>query len=142
MNFDVSYPASDFYQVAVVAHSDNGSCIWWQVRHFSGNPPVAAGEARAALEGVFMAREHGWTEIELEGDCAQVTLAIRDQVTDSFLPFGSLVEAILQASSSFMFFCVFMLSVHVIDSLMLLLIYHCYLRMFWKLLLYPPVWLQ
>lgn len=59
VNFDVDYVAESHYQIAVVARSEEGTCLWWRVRRLTGQPPAVVGEARAALEGVMLAMERG-----------------------------------------------------------------------------------
>lgn len=65
---------------------------------------VAAGEARAALEALVMARERGWMEVELEGDSLQAITTIWDRTIDPFLPFGAILDNIILMSRSFQFF--------------------------------------
>lgn len=45
----------DHYQIASVARDNNGKCVWWSAQWLFDRPSSAAGEARAALEGIRMA---------------------------------------------------------------------------------------
>lgn len=86
----------DYYQVAIVARDDRGECLWWRVRKLAGQPVAVVGEASAALEGVLLVMEKGWTDWDVKGDCAQVMTAIQQVHDDVYLPFGSLLVAILR----------------------------------------------
>lgn len=62
------------------------------------------GEARAVLEGVKLAREKGWQEVELEGDSLQLMVELGKGMVDQFFPYGSLVASIIEHSRTFNFF--------------------------------------
>lgn len=55
INVDVGFIEPRFFQVIAVARNFGGHCLGWQVRRICGNPPPAASEARALLEGMRMA---------------------------------------------------------------------------------------
>lgn len=65
VNFDAGFLSSDSFQVAVVAHDEEGHCLGWSVRKLPGTlSPVVA---------------EGWSHIQLEGDCMQVINAFNDR---------------------------------------------------------------
>lgn len=101
VNFDVGFVGPSSYQIAVVARGADGTCLWWRVRKLTGQPPAVVGEARAALEGIILARSNGWREIILEGDCAQILAAMQAGVEDQFQAFGALLKVILLQARDF-----------------------------------------
>lgn len=104
INFDVGFFEPDRYQVAMVARDAAGTCVWWRVRRYTGQPSSVVGEAIAALEGVRVACEKGWMAITLEGDNAQVVHAIQKRDDCSLLPFGDFISSLFSLSSFFAIF--------------------------------------
>lgn len=95
VNFDVGFFEDNRYQIAVVARNGGGGVLWWQVRRFWGAPPVVVGEARAALEGLRLAKEKGWGDIVIEGDNSEVISALQNRVDDPKLVYGALISSCL-----------------------------------------------
>lgn len=71
------------------------------MRRLTAQPSSTVEEARAALEGVKMAAEKGWTEIVLEGDNSRIVSAIQNREHDTLLPYGALISVLLSISISF-----------------------------------------
>lgn len=79
VNFDAGFLSSDSFQVAVVAHDEEGHCLGWSVRKLPGTLSPVVAEASAARHAILMAIEKGWSHIQLEGDCMQVINAFNDR---------------------------------------------------------------
>lgn len=96
INFDVGFINETTYQVAAIARKGDGGCVGWRVRRFTGQPPAVVREARAALECVLLARERGWENVVVEGDCSEILSAIQNLLEDSFLSYGATIKHLLQ----------------------------------------------
>lgn len=72
-----------------------GECLWWRVRRFVGQPPTAMSEARGIVEGIELAREKGWQDIEVEGDSLAVIEELRKGRIDPYSVYSSIGERIL-----------------------------------------------
>lgn len=59
LNCDVGFIHPESYQVAVVARTENGSCVGWRTSRYVGQPIAVVGEARAFLEGLRFAQMKG-----------------------------------------------------------------------------------
>lgn len=68
-----------------------------------GRPSSAAGEARAALEGIRLAMHQQWTAIKLEGDSLRILSALQNPEDRTHLQFGALLEEIISLLESFIF---------------------------------------
>lgn len=95
INFDVGFFEDYYFQVAAVARDLEGRYVWWRARRFIGQPASVMGEARAALEGVKLAVDTGWGEIELEGENSQVVAAVQSREADHFLPYWAFIASLL-----------------------------------------------
>lgn len=101
INFDVGFLEPHRYPIAVVARNAEGICMGCRARRLAGQTSSAVGEARATLEGVLMAVENGWTEIELEGDNSEVISAIQNRIQDALLPYGATISLLISSLISF-----------------------------------------
>ncbi|XP_012844351.1 PREDICTED: uncharacterized protein LOC105964372 [Erythranthe guttata] len=92
LNFDSALPIGEkILTISVVARNNEGTCMGWKVTRLDGNLRPVEGEALAALRAIVWAKEKGWENVILEGDCIQVINALRNGEAE-FSSFGSLVE--------------------------------------------------
>lgn len=95
VNCDVGFINADSYQVVAVARNADGICIWLRVCKLVGQPPAAMDETRALLEGIKMAKEKGWPEVEFEGDSRHVMEEMGKGIVDPFSHYGHLGSSIV-----------------------------------------------
>lgn len=102
-------------------------------------PPATVGEARAALERIFLAQSKGCSDVILEGYCKLVISAIRDKVHYCFPPYAAIVSNLISLSSYFSSCsCSFVKRAE--NYLATLLhIYNWILLVFWKVLIFLPI---
>lgn len=66
--------------------------------------PPTAGEARAGVHAASFALVHGWSSVELEGDCIQVINAIKEGDPDNLSDAGTFIADLASFRSSFIYF--------------------------------------
>lgn len=95
VNFDAAFFADSHFQVAAVARDAGGM----SVRRFLGCPSIVAGEARAELHAISLARDSGWTSLVIKGDSLQVIQAIPDGDTSLLTDAGLFLKDVLSSFS-------------------------------------------
>ncbi|KAL0428150.1 UNVERIFIED_CONTAM: hypothetical protein Slati_2989800 [Sesamum latifolium] len=80
INYDGAlFMKKGYYAIDVAARNQYGQCIAWTSKIFHGRVPAEIAEATALLEGMQLARSHGWNSICLEGDYALTSKLLSDQ---------------------------------------------------------------
>ncbi|KAK6163315.1 hypothetical protein DH2020_000179 [Rehmannia glutinosa] len=79
INFDASVSTSKSCGgLGIIARDHTGSCLGWKRIRIHGNLHPTTAEAMAAREAVYFAKEKGWRNIVVEGDCLAVITGIPD----------------------------------------------------------------
>lgn len=108
INFDAEVFDSGYFRMSVVARDSGSKCIPWSTKRVRGLVSPKVAEANAARHALIMAKEMGWTHIQLEGDCMVVVNALSDQLGECLRPFGVILTSCREIISFFnVFSCSF-----------------------------------
>ncbi|XP_012830540.1 PREDICTED: uncharacterized protein LOC105951636 [Erythranthe guttata] len=92
INIDAAIPnGGESFTVGAVARNEEGICLGWKMVKIHGQLKPVECEAMAALKALTMARDKGWLDVIIEGDCLQVITALQKGERD-LSSFGTLVE--------------------------------------------------
>lgn len=112
INLDAALFDPGSFQVGAVARDLTGGCIRWSARRFHGAVSPKVAEAIAAWHALLMARDMGWTHVQLEGECLVVINTIKDTSTANLRLRGVVISACQALSSVFhSFSCSFIIRV-------------------------------
>ncbi|KAK6122177.1 hypothetical protein DH2020_044081 [Rehmannia glutinosa] len=79
INFDASVsPSKNCGGLGIIARDHTGSSLGWKRIRIHGRLHPTTAEAMAAREAVLFAKEKGWRNVMVEGDCLAVITGIRD----------------------------------------------------------------
>ncbi|XP_012856982.1 PREDICTED: uncharacterized protein LOC105976247 [Erythranthe guttata] len=97
VNFDAALPlGQQWISVSAIARNEDGQCIGWKVVKIHGNFQPVEGEALAALKAISTAKDRGWHDIVIEGNC------LRDGENEA-ADFGAVVEDCRQMALEFQY---------------------------------------
>ncbi|XP_012851546.1 PREDICTED: uncharacterized protein LOC105971241 [Erythranthe guttata] len=103
VNFDAALPrGQQWISVSAVARNEVGRCIGWKVVKIRGNFQPVERKALAALKAISMAKDRGWSDIVIEGDCLPIIKALREGENEA-ADFGAVVEDCRQMALEFQY---------------------------------------